>query len=143
MIIKLICIIVHAQLRFPLEKSMPQLVLWGAIFFTLALIFYSIGIWSDFIGRQLKRWHLIMFGLGVVTDSLGTLLMYLHVGYLIFTAHSIAGFLGLFLMILHFSWAYFVLGNNNRQVVFHRFSILVWAFWMVSYISGLYLGLQH
>lgn len=85
-----------------------------------------------------------MFGLGVLTDSLGTLLMYLHVGYLIFTAHSISGFLGLFLMIFHFYWAFLVIRNNEitQQKTFHRFSILVWLFWLISYFSGLYLGIS-
>ena len=123
---------------------MTPLIFWGAIFFTLALIFYSVGIWNDFYHKQLKKWHLVMFGFGVITDSLGTLLMYLHVGHLIFTAHSISGFLGLFLMIFHFCWAFLVLRDNDHvlQKTFHRFSILVWGFWMISYISGLYLGIS-
>jgi len=85
-----------------------------------------------------------MFGLGVITDTLGTLLMYLHVGHLIFTPHSISGFLGLFLMMFHFSWALMVLHNRDvaLQKTFHRFSIMVWSFWMISYISGLYLGIS-
>ncbi len=123
---------------------MSALIFWGAILFTLALFFYSLGIWSDFFGKQLKRWHLIMFSLGVITDSLGTLCMYLHVGHLIFTAHSISGFLGLALMVFHSVWAFFVLANNNakRQFVFHRFSVAVWFFWLLSYVSGVYLGLN-
>jgi uncharacterized repeat protein (TIGR03987 family) len=123
---------------------MSELVFFGAILFTLALFFYSIGIWSDFVGKQLKYWHLIMFLLGVITDSLGTWFMYLHVGHLIFTAHSISGFLGLALMVFHSIWAFFVLLNNNpsRQIIFHRFSIGVWFFWLLSYVSGAYLGLN-
>ena len=123
---------------------MTPLILTGAIFFTLALIFYSIGIWNDYYHKKLKLWHLTMFGLGVITDTIGTLCMYLHVGHLIFTAHSISGFLGLFLMIFHFFWAFIAIRNNDieLQKTFHRFSILVWAFWMISYISGLYLGIS-
>lgn len=123
---------------------MSLYVFWGAIFFTLALLFYSVGIWHDFWHKELKKWHLIMFGLGVVTDSLATLLMYLHVGFVIFTAHSLSGFAGLFLMIFHFIWAIIALRNHHeaRQKTFHRFSLLVWAFWMISYISGLYLGVR-
>ena len=37
-----------------------------------------------------------MFAVGVLTDTLGTVFMYLHVGHFIFNAHSISGFLGLF-----------------------------------------------
>lgn len=124
---------------------MPVLIFWGAICFTLALLFYSIGIWSDYKHKQLKAWHLYMFALGVLTDSLGTWLMYLYVGHLIFTAHSIAGFLGLFLMIFHAVWAYLVFNSRNAglQQTFHRFSLGVWFFWLVSYVSGLYLGISH
>ena len=123
---------------------MTPLIFWGAILFTLALVFYSVGIWNDYWHKQLKPWHLSMFGLGVLTDSLGTLCMYLHVGHLIFTAHSISGFLGLFLMVFHFVWAVLVIKNNDtsRQETFHRFSVLVWGFWMISYVSGLYLGIS-
>ncbi|WP_057830046.1 HsmA family protein [Colwellia sp. TT2012] len=123
---------------------MTPLILSGAIFFTLALIFYSIGIWNDYYHKKLKMWHLTMFGLGVITDTIGTIMMYLHVGHLIFTAHSISGFLGLFLMIFHFCWAFIAIRNNDLELqkTFHRFSILVWAFWMISYISGLYLGIS-
>ncbi len=124
---------------------MTTLILLGAIFFTLALLFYSIGIWSDFIHKQLKPWHIKMFALGVFTDSLGTLFMYLHVGHLIFNAHSISGFIGLFLMIFHFCWGLYVIKNKQIDVqkVFHHFSILVWLFWLISYISGVYIGLHR
>jgi len=128
------------QQDFPLTP----LIFTGAILFTLALIFYSIGIWHDYYHKELKSWHLTMFGLGVITDTLGTLMMYLHVGHLIFTAHSISGFLGLFLMMFHCGWAVMAIKNNDiaLQKTFHRFSLLVWSFWMVSYISGLYLGIS-
>ena len=123
---------------------MPPLILWGAILFTLALIFYSISIWSNFFIKHLKPWHVVLFALGVITDALGTLFMYLNVGVLIFTPHSISGFLGLFLMIFHFLWAYFNLKNNTpKHALFHKLSLIIWAFWMISYISGVYLGLQH
>ena len=128
---------------------MTPLILTGAILFTAALVFYSIGIWSDYLKKELKPWHLWMFGLGVLTDSLGTLMMYLHVGHLIFTAHSISGFLGLFLMMFHFVWAFWVLSIMNQggeraaavQATFHKFSLFVWFFWLISYFSGLYLGI--
>jgi len=127
-----------------MDISVTPLIFSGAIFFTLALIFYSVGIWNDYYHKELKKWHLTMFGFGVITDSLGTFLMYLHVGHLIFTAHSISGFLGLFLMIFHFCWAILAIRNNDVKLLnnFHRFSIVVWGFWMISYISGLYLGIS-
>ena len=123
---------------------MPPLVFWGAIFFHPGPSVLLRRNLECFFAKQLKNWHLGLFFLGVLTDCLGTHFMYLHVGHLIFTAHSIAGFLGLFLMVFHCGWAFFVLKNNDtqRQATFHRFSILVWLFWLVSYFSGLYLGLS-
>jgi len=124
---------------------MSNYIIIGATFFTLALIFYSIAIWSDYFRQKLERWHIAMFAVGVITDTLGTLFMYLHVGHLIFNAHSISGFLGLFLMVFHLCWGTLVIMNDNvrRQLLFHRFSLFVWFFWLVSYISGVYIGLNR
>ena len=122
---------------------MSNYIIIGATFFTLALIFYSIAIWSDYFRQKLERWHIAMFAVGVITDTLGTLFMYLHVGHLIF--NSISGFLGLFLMVFHLCWGTLVIMNDNvrRQLLFHRFSLFVWFFWLVSYISGVYIGLNR
>ena len=38
----------------------------------LALIFYSIGVWSERFAGRLKPWHLIFFVLGLVCDTWGT-----------------------------------------------------------------------
>lgn len=124
---------------------MSNLIITGAIFFTLALIFYSIAIWSDYVRQHLEKWHVGMFGLGVLTDTVGTLCMYLHVGHLIFTAHSISGFAGLFLMMFHMCWGILVISSDSptRQKVFHKFSLFVWFFWLISYISGVYIGLNR
>ena len=124
---------------------MSNYIIIGAIFFTLALIFYSIAIWSDYFRQKLEKWHIGMFAMGVITDTLGTLFMYLHVGHLIFNAHSISGFLGLFLMVLHLCWGTLVIMSDDirRQQLFHRFSLFVWFFWLVSYISGVYIGLNR
>ena len=129
----------------PKRIFMSNYIISGAILFTLALIFYSIAIWHDYLQKHLKVWHVNMFAIGVLTDALGTLCMYLHVGHLIFSAHSISGFLGLFLMMFHLGWGVYVVSSHRpeRQVTFHKFSIFVWFFWLVSYVSGVYIGLNH
>lgn len=43
---------------------------------TLALIFYSIGVWSERIARYLKPWHVIAFWTGFLFDVSGTLAMH-------------------------------------------------------------------
>ena len=45
------------------------------IIISLALVFYSIGVWSERIQGKLKPWHLVFFYLGLVCDTWGTGLM--------------------------------------------------------------------
>ncbi len=124
---------------------MTLLIFYAVIFFTLALIFYTVGVWSERISRELKPWHLTFFIAGVITDSLGTWLMYKNIGHLIFTPHTISGFIGFFLMVFHFLWASFVILKKDIKRInnFHKFSLFVWGVWMVSYLSGLIIGIQR
>ena len=41
----------------------------------LALLFYSIGVWSERIQGRLKPWHLAFFYGGLVCDTIGTGMM--------------------------------------------------------------------
>jgi len=40
-----------------------------------SLIFYTIGVWSEKLQSSLKRWHIIMFWIGLIFDTTGTTLM--------------------------------------------------------------------
>lgn len=131
---------------------MPDFAFYGAILFTAALVFYSIGIWAEFFVKKLKPWHAVAFFLGVVADTAGTWFMAEHVGGILINTHSIIGILGLLLMILHFGWAVIVLVRCNitRQGAkaeralysFHKYSVPVWIIWMGAYLSGVFLGIQ-
>jgi uncharacterized repeat protein (TIGR03987 family) len=123
---------------------MTPIIFYAVIFFTTALIFYTVGVWSERYSKRLKNWHVSLFFFGVITDAIGTWLMYFNLGYIKITAHTISGFIGFFLMVFHCAWAIYALLKNNEQVItnFHKFSIFVWIIWMVSYISGLILGMQ-
>ena len=39
---------------------------------TSALIFYTVGVWSEKIQKVLKPWHLAVFWTGFVFDTIGT-----------------------------------------------------------------------
>lgn len=41
----------------------------AAIIITLALIFYSIGVWAERIAGRLKPWHLLFFWMGLLCDT--------------------------------------------------------------------------
>ena len=132
---------------------MSDLVMYGAVLFTLAFIFYSVGIWAEFFVKRLKPWHLVSFFFGVVCDSVATWFMTRYVGGLLLNLHGLVGMLGLGLMIGHFLWAAAVLAWIRRApdspaaeravTSFHRYSVAVWSVWMLAYLSGIYLGMMQ
>lgn len=113
--------------------------------FTAALIFYTVGVWAERISKRLKPWHAVSFFLGVVTDSLATGFMTRYVGHFVYNTHSFIGALALALMIFHLVWAILVLKSANERALtnFHKFSIFVWAIWMVAYLSGAWIGMER
>ena len=124
---------------------MPLLAMYGAILFTVAFFFYTLGVWAERFAKRLKPWHAVAFFLGVVADTIATALMAAYTEGVLISAHSIIGMLGLILMIIHFFWAVMVLRKNDEKALtsFHRFSVFVWGVWMVAYLSGIYVGIQQ
>ncbi|WP_026881817.1 HsmA family protein [Clostridium akagii] len=113
---------------------------------TSALIFYTIGVWSEKFQGKLKKWHLVMFYLGLVFDTIGTTLMSkIAIGGFHFNFHGITGLLAIGLMLLHALWATLVLFENNddAKTNFHKFSIIVWIIWLIPFISGAIFGASH
>ena len=103
---------------------------------TLALVFYTIGVWSEHRSRTLKKVHLIFFWLGRIAErsmfSGGVSL------------HGVTGALAIILMIVHAVWATVVLWKNNEGPAknFHKFSLVVWAIWLVPYVLGMIIGMK-
>ena len=111
---------------------------------TLALIFYSIGVWSErFVGR-LKNWHLIFFWSGLVCDTAGTGIMFEMAGGIGVDIHSITGLLAIILMLIHAIWATIVLILKNEKAItrFHHFSVLVWVIWLIPYLTGFFVSMR-
>ena len=44
----------------------------GIVFINLALIIYTVGVWSERFQGRLKWWHVGTFFAGLVCDSIGT-----------------------------------------------------------------------
>ncbi len=104
-----------------------------------ALVFYTIGVWSEkFVGR-LKPWHLALFWLGFVCDTTGTTLMGDMAGRLQLNLHGLTGALAIVLMLGHALWASLVLARKDDRAiqVFHNFSLFVWLVWLVPYLTGM------
>jgi uncharacterized repeat protein (TIGR03987 family) len=107
----------------------------------LALIFYSIGVWSERIQGRLKIWHTVFFWLGLICDTWGTGMMFEMAGGLTYDLHGLSGLLAIILMFIHAIWATVVLIKKDEKMIlnFHKFSIFVWLIWLIPYFSPMVL----
>jgi uncharacterized repeat protein (TIGR03987 family) len=110
----------------------------AAILISLALVFYSIGVWSERLAGRLAAWHLIFFWVGLVFDTAGTALMMERLGSITLDVHGLSGVLAIVLMAIHAIWATAVLVRKDERAIanFHKFSVVVWAIWLVPYFTG-------
>lgn len=127
----------------------PKLI-FAIVTITLALIFYTIGVFGERRAKSLNKKHVIIFWLGLACDTLGTLTMgqIAKAGTDVMSTsglniHGITGFLAIVLMLFHAVWATWVLYKNDeeKKVAFHKFSITVWLIWLVPYIVGMFIGM--
>ena len=109
----------------------------ATVFINLALLFYTIGVWSERIQGRLKVWHTVFFWFGLVCDTLGTGMMFDYVGGMSFDIHGFSGMLAIVLMFIHAVWATIVLVKKDEKMIvnFHKFSIFVWLIWLIPYFS--------
>ncbi len=114
---------------------------------TLALVFYTIGVWSEHRARELKPVHLVFFWLGLCMDTAGTMMMSKLAdgsGSGLMSAHGITGVIAIGLMMIHAVWATAVLLRRDEKTAgtFHRFSIAVWVIWLVPFVLGMMMGMK-
>ncbi len=111
----------------------------ASVIITAALIFYTIGVWGERITGRLKWWNFAFFVLGLICDTIGTGLMFEFVGGMSFDIHGITGLIAILLMLIHAIWALVVLLKKDEKAIlnFHKFSVFVWAVWLIPYFSPL------
>ena len=116
----------------------------STVLITLALVFYSIGVWSERLAGRLKGWHLVFFWGGLVFDTAGTAIMFEMAGGIGFDIHGLTGLIAIILMVIHAVWATFVLISRNERAItnFHHFSVFVWAVWLIPYFTGFFVSMQ-
>jgi len=117
----------------------------STIIITAALVFYSIGVWSERIAGRLNWWHWVFFVLGLICDTWGTGLMIEMAGGLTTDIHSVTGVIAIVLMFIHALWALIVLLKKDEHMIrnFHKFSVVVWVIWLVPYFSPMVLGMAN
>jgi len=113
------------------------------IVISLALLFYSIGVWSERFSGRLKPWHLAFFWSGLVCDTWGTGQMFNMAGGMQFDVHGLTGLLAIVLMLIHALWATVVLVRKDEKAIinFHKFSLLVWFIWLIPYFSPMFFAM--
>ena len=58
--------------------------------------------------------------------------------------HTFTGQLALWLMLIHASWATYVIrkGSEKIRTTFHRYSLFVWLVWLIPYFGGMYVSMS-
>lgn len=129
------------MVRMPSELILP------AALMTLAFVFYTAGVFAERAVRDLRGWHVVVFWLGLTCDSLGTQMMtgLIEIGARPTLMHTLTGGAALLLMAGHTLWATWVLvrGSEQMRTNFHRYSIAVWAIWLIPYFGGMIAGMTN
>lgn len=129
---------------------MSGILIFSIVTITLALVFYTIGVFAERKSKTLNKVHVIIFWLGLIFDTTGTFTMSQIAKSGVETIeatsqmlHGITGMLAIVLMLFHAIWATWVLYKNDEEqkAKFHKFSIFVWAVWLIPYIIGMVIGM--
>ena len=125
-------------------KSLQLIV--SAVLITLALIFYSVGVWSERIARYLKPWHVAAFWVGLLFDACGTWSMHSMAKgpFDLWQPHTFTGQTALWLMLVHAAWATSVTrtGSEDSKKRFHKYSLFVWLMWLIPFFGGMILAMR-
>jgi uncharacterized repeat protein (TIGR03987 family) len=126
---------------------MKTLIILSTVLITMALVFYSIGVWAERFSKYLKGWHVAAFWTGFMFDVSGTWAM----GRLsddplnFLDLHMLTGQAALWLMLIHAIWATYVVvrGSENLRKKFHTYSLIVWLIWLIPYFGGMIMGMTN
>jgi uncharacterized repeat protein (TIGR03987 family) len=110
----------------------------------MALILYTIGVWTVRFSKQLKLSHLIEFWIGFIADIIGTVCMTLLAGGIKLNLHGLAGFLGLALMLVNNIRVTQLWKDKQEKSFagFRNFSLIVWIIWLIPFLSGAILNMK-
>ncbi|HOC12989.1 MAG TPA: HsmA family protein [Propionicimonas sp.] len=119
------------------------------ILISLALAFYTLGVWAERRTGELRWWHVAAFAAGLTADVSGTVVMTMiangggatgvEQSPVLAQLMAATGLVALLLMALHLGWAVVTMIRDrfDEKRVFHRFSIVVWVIWLIPYFTGM------
>jgi len=112
----------------------------GMLFITIAFVLYTTAIWTEKIRKKLQSWIIITFGLGFISDLIGTSIMFIIAKekHILLNMHTICGYLALTIMLLHLIWAILSIKKIGRyEEYFTKFSVFAWCIWLIAFLSGI------
>ena len=135
-------------------REAEGMLILAIVLISLALVFYTIGVWAERLKKTLTWPHVALFGLGLLFDASGTEVMRRiaaagnstmsnapdgSLAQILSITMAITGLIALILMAVHFFWALIVMikGTERAKAIFHKFSVTVWAIWLVPYLTGM------
>lgn len=119
------------------------------VLITAALVFYTLGVWTERRHGVLQWRHAALFALGLLFDVSGTAVMGRIAAQnavagaapagILTQIMQVTGALALVVMAVHLAWAVVVLIRDRAEEKekFHAFSVGVWALWLVPYFTGM------
>lgn len=130
---------------------MSGILIFSILTISLALVFYTIGVWSERKSSALRMWHVIILWMGLIFDITGTLSMVMiarsgttSTSAVSSTIHGVSGAAALVLIAFHVLWATVVLGKQDgkKNLSFHKFSLIIWTLWLIPYFIGMVMGMS-
>ena len=125
---------------------MKPIILVSVISITTALLLYTVAVWRNWQLKLLTTTHVVLLWLGLAADALATRMMGMSIdGELVWDFHTISGYAGLVLMALLAATGTWARWTDRQALLtsFHRFAIPVWVIWVISYATGIVIGIQR
>ena len=112
----------------------------GAFVVTMALISYSISVFSERKKRHITKSILSFLTAGIILDITATICMIIGSTNSPFTLHGSLGYSALMLMLIDtiLIWRFYKTYGFNFEVPvgLHRYTIIAYSWWVIAYITG-------
>lgn len=112
----------------------------GALIVTLALISYSIAVFSERKKKSISKTILLFLTMGLVLDITATICMIAGSTNSPFTLHGLLGYSALTLMLIDtiLIWKFYKSNGSNLEVSksLHRYTLIAYSWWVIAYITG-------
>ena len=118
-------------------------VITALVMLVAALVFYSVGVWTEHVRGKVRFTDLLFMLIGLVCLAVAT--GFLHgLNYAVELAnelHLLLGILTILIILFHTFWALWALTTIKKpdaRAKFNRFSIFIWCIWLIPYFFNIY-----